>query len=594
MTLSLLFAVFAIICLPGIQGTESHYGVDDWDSGTFANFCTTHTGVEVTEEQIKDSSISPMLFFDGGVDAGTCDKLGLNQTHCRALTTAIDDLDAKITQTTTDFLEWRTSNKRLCDMWVLPVMAGAPRFFAMWTRYFTDSQDPGHYFTHSDSSFERANDHWDEMGEAQFWICVLFDPYIPHFQIAKHFDVADSNFFKDYCDSVFYLWSLFMSIAFPLLLFTEVCKNGFLKGVHVYVAMLMAEFVVYIASLFGHFIGVHAKLAQLFGIWSLLCFWDGILWGGDTLKSLYIPGQQPEGQLQDAAESAEGEEGVEKKETLDFLNYFLEAVIKLYALIQSVFILFFHSPKDVRISNDPVSIFALPFGIIFALYVWLKETDKSWGWSSDTACGYSSDRSSATPDTFRDDGIRVFQTIEEGNVLVMLYLVLPFFALKHALRILGDPKEQRSLHWQLNLVGKVAWFIASVAFFCASQTEVDRQWVAIVSKDDGTSYGKLSLVTASIESSPFMLALLLGTGFSGWMFGVFVLYFARSLLEFDGPRQKAAAATSATDATGDAGATDATTDATGGTYRDHVMALVCGTLALVLITHSGVLKLVVS
>ena len=116
---------------------------------------------------------------------------------------------------------------RLSDLWIMPMLFSAPRSLAIWARFFTDNHGPDS--GEHESAFEKADDVWDSTSDTEFWFTFVFAPYYPHYRIANNFHVADSNFFTDYCDTVFYMWAALQLCVEPiamLLYFKHGLKDG--------------------------------------------------------------------------------------------------------------------------------------------------------------------------------------------------------------------------------------------------------------------------------------------------------------------------------------------------------------------------------
>jgi len=81
---------------------------------------------------------------------------------------ALDKLDAQISENPGDFFEWRIANLRLCDLWLTPMVLGAPRITMLWMRYGTDA---------GKDAIEAVDDAFDEATAASFWAKWLFLPH---------------------------------------------------------------------------------------------------------------------------------------------------------------------------------------------------------------------------------------------------------------------------------------------------------------------------------------------------------------------------------------------------------------------------------
>jgi hypothetical protein len=91
-------------------------------------------------------------------------------------------------------------------------MLYSPRIGAIWARYGNTLIDAGEI----ESAFEKADDHWDSTDPLTFWLCVIFCPYYPQFQLAIKYHESDNSFLTDHMDTVFY-WSMLTKVIRDLL-----------------------------------------------------------------------------------------------------------------------------------------------------------------------------------------------------------------------------------------------------------------------------------------------------------------------------------------------------------------------------------------
>jgi hypothetical protein len=91
-------------------------------------------------------------------------------------------------------------------------MLYSPRIGAIWARYGNTLIDAGEI----ESAFEKADDHWDSTDPLTFWLCVIFCPYYPQYQLAIKYHESDNSFLTDHMDTVFY-WSMLTKVIRDLL-----------------------------------------------------------------------------------------------------------------------------------------------------------------------------------------------------------------------------------------------------------------------------------------------------------------------------------------------------------------------------------------
>ena len=85
----------------------------------------------------------------------------------------------------TNFDEWRLSNRRLSDMWLIP-LASSPRFLLLWLRFF-----------HSDE-FNALDIHDASIDETPLQTFILQLVFVPNWPIFKAMEsYADSDIYTD-------------------------------------------------------------------------------------------------------------------------------------------------------------------------------------------------------------------------------------------------------------------------------------------------------------------------------------------------------------------------------------------------------------
>jgi hypothetical protein len=92
---------------------------------------------------------------------------------------------------------------------MLPLMLYAPRCGAIWARYFAENNGPDSGAL--ESAYEKADDHWDSTHPLIFWLCVIFCPYFPQYQLATKFYLTDAHFLTDYLDTIFF-WTMLAKV----------------------------------------------------------------------------------------------------------------------------------------------------------------------------------------------------------------------------------------------------------------------------------------------------------------------------------------------------------------------------------------------
>jgi len=99
---------------------------------------------------------------------------------------SIDELDAKVTFKPKSFGEWRSANKQLCDAWIVPLWAFAPRTLGLWARYSNSSsvgQNDG-------GTFDLVDDKFDNVSSTQFYATLALAPHAPLYSVVAEYRLS--------------------------------------------------------------------------------------------------------------------------------------------------------------------------------------------------------------------------------------------------------------------------------------------------------------------------------------------------------------------------------------------------------------------
>jgi len=248
-----------------VCGLEPVTGVHRWQPQEVAEFLTHNSNTAVAAEKVQNVLGESTLFKTAGLaglgDENLLERLGITAPLEREqVRSAIQKLQERIAQRPANFFEWRVAHLRLCDTWIVPMLRGAPRFLAIWARYFTENPAS----EAAKTSFEKADDVWDSTSPTEFWLSMVFAPYYPHAQIARKFHVTDNDFFTNYCDTVFSWWTVLMLVTTPIAMLNALTCRG-LRGLVLHFAVeLGMELAVFLGALFGYHIGWFILPAQAF------------------------------------------------------------------------------------------------------------------------------------------------------------------------------------------------------------------------------------------------------------------------------------------------------------------------------------------
>lgn len=103
---------------------------------------------------------------------------------------AVLNLDTRASSKPGNVFEWRYSNRRLCDFWLLP-LSSAPRMLLLWLRYSDYDDNTG--------ALEEVDNVVDAISLTDFWLIWLLVPSMPQFQLASQLDV------RGFADTVIFL-----------------------------------------------------------------------------------------------------------------------------------------------------------------------------------------------------------------------------------------------------------------------------------------------------------------------------------------------------------------------------------------------------
>ena len=179
--LPLVLALLAVpSCLSLFLGAPSK-----WRSPEIKEFFKKDCGVTI-EDDIA-AKLTPRDLLDGSLLYNDrLGEIGVDSALDRSrVKQGLWSLQAKVTRMPTNFDEWRLSNRRLSDMWLIP-LASSPRFLLLWLRFF-----------HSDE-FNALDIHDASIDETPLQTFILQLVFVPNWPIFKAMEsYADSDIYTD-------------------------------------------------------------------------------------------------------------------------------------------------------------------------------------------------------------------------------------------------------------------------------------------------------------------------------------------------------------------------------------------------------------
>ena len=128
--------LLAISFVP-VHGNASHFGVDDWTAEDIAAHLMDDVNVNVSATAIASLGLhGATLFAAAEIDFS---GLGLKPAEAIAVKRSLIQVVNRVNSKPADFWEWRATNRRLFDHWILP-LAMSPRALLIWSRFY-DSND---------------------------------------------------------------------------------------------------------------------------------------------------------------------------------------------------------------------------------------------------------------------------------------------------------------------------------------------------------------------------------------------------------------------------------------------------------------------
>eukprot|EP00038_Savillea_parva_P021584 m.35499 g.35499 ORF g.35499 m.35499 type:complete len:320 (+) comp5289_c0_seq2:183-1142(+) len=208
--------------------------LDDWTATDLRQFFLDEADVDVSVDKITHAGLRVDDLFDGRLDDRVLEHdLGVTSVLKRKrIIEAARALDSALTAHPRSFVEWRFTNRRLCDFWVLP-LTNAPRMFLLWLRY--GSPD----FT---NALEDADDSVDKIPLIDFWVTWTLVPSLPQAVFAGHHNA------RGMADTVMYIAAILRAMHEAVTAVTVVMTGS----THILFAPLRGEFGLFVWSLFSY------------------------------------------------------------------------------------------------------------------------------------------------------------------------------------------------------------------------------------------------------------------------------------------------------------------------------------------------------
>jgi len=176
LVLSVLTSLIFICSLSITFASIDNHGIDDWNTADVNNFFKTE-GIPV-----------PVDFLDSlkskGIDTGiegltmtdeNLKDLGIVEKSITKYKKAASSKIESVKRNPVDLFEWRVVHRRLCDFWILPMIAN-PTIGLLWAR-----------FTEHSEVVEKQDDEIDNLTTQQFWLTWIICPSLPFWLISKKF-----------------------------------------------------------------------------------------------------------------------------------------------------------------------------------------------------------------------------------------------------------------------------------------------------------------------------------------------------------------------------------------------------------------------